>query len=77
MISKNERADDRFDNYQEESISDRKQNAKDRVENAEKSEKYTKLMRLNEEESIEWIARQKNKPSGEREMRDFLKWLNM
>ena len=66
-----------FDGYQEERTSDRNQNTKDKVEDTERSEEYTKLIRLNEEESIEWITMQKNKPSGDREIRDFLEWLNM
>ena len=71
-ISKEEGTDDCSNNYQEERINDRNQDAKDKVESFESSEKYAKLMGLNEEESIEWVARQKDKPSGDREIRDFL-----
>ena len=65
-ISKKEGTDDCFDDYQEERSNDRNQDAKDKVESTESSEKYAKLMGLNEEESIEWVARQKDKPSGDK-----------
>jgi hypothetical protein len=67
------------DGQQEERTSYRDQNAKAIFEDTEKSEKYTNLMRLNEEESIEWVNMLRNKPSGiqHREIMDFLEWLNM
>ena len=65
------------DGRQEERTSDSDQNAQGKIEDIEKSEKYTNLMRLTEEESIEWVNMQRNKPTGEREIKDLLDWINM
>ena len=42
-----------------------------------RSEKYANLMKLNEEESVEWVNMRKNRPSGKREIREMIKWINI
>ena len=51
----------------------------DTDQNAKRHEKYTKLMRLNEEESEEWVNTNMNRNTlaGVTELLDFLEWFNI
>ena len=51
----------------------------DRDKNVKRHDKYTKLMRLNEEESEEWIKTNinRNTLAGVTELLEFLEWLNI